>query len=714
MQGRIDRLENLVLSLMTNGSSPDSRAAAAALAAAAGSSTGSAEPSQEMEEDGYIEDRRKEEDSEVEQVSNSIGVMKVANDRQIYASEAHWFAILSDISEVKSYFNEHKKQYEEQMRKVQSQKAGIPVGTSMLFKSTARLDKQEILGNFPPRQVANELITRYFETENPATHIVHRPTFRKQYERHWSNPESSNVAWLGMCFAMMSLALQSYHRAGDEPSIYRGKAWAQSLTYLEWTSSCLVHADFTQPVTFMVETLCLYLQAEHARTRDAETGVWILVGIIVRLAMRIGLHRDPKPFASLTPFQAEMRRRLWNFVRSSDILMSFQVGMPSLTKSTDCDTDFPSNLYDEEFGEDTKIMPPSRPLSEITPMSFMIVNAHLTFMLGKVLENSSAIEPISYETAMKLDAELREVRSRIPPHLTMKSREESALDSAYQVMQRYTLDLIFQKSLCMLHRKFLSRARENPRFAYSRRTCVDACMEMLNHQNNLHNECQPGGRLHSIPWSITSALAQHDFLLAAMIVCLDLYHTAEAESKGQTSGELYQWAVERRDAMLSAIERAVPIWDSLRDQSMEAYKASAQLQVMLNKLKSHSALRQQMSNNFSFVPTGNGVAVDAQVAPEHSAAMTLGMMSSGMTPDAMAGIYDKGYSQGQQPNVPRTGMTPQPGQSAAEQQQMLNGAGLMPQQNDGMGGFSNLFGPLGGLQGLDQPPNNFDWVSRFL
>ena len=619
--------------------------------------------------------------------------------------------ISTQIAEVKAWFADHKKQYDEQARKISAWK-GATAGSSMLFKGTAKMDHRQLLSNFPPRHVANQLITRYFETENPATHIIHRPTYGKQYEKHWINPHMTTTAWLGMSFAMMTLALQSYHRAGDEPKEFRGRAWETSIGYLELTTQALVVADFTQPIVYMVETLCLYLQAENARVRDAETGVWILVGIVARLAMRIGLHRDPQPFASLSPFQGEMRRRLWNFVRSTDILMSYQCGMPSLIKSADCDTALPTNIFDEEFEEDTKVLPPSRPLTEGTPMSFMIVNCHMTFVLGKILEASSALTPLSYESAMKLDSELREVRTHIPPNLAFKSREESALDPASVIMQRYTLDLVYLKSQVALHRKFLNRAREHPRFNYSRRTCVEACLQMLKHQLQLHSEAQPGGRLYNVPWSVTSAVSQSDFLLAAMVVCLDLYHTAAAEARGQTQDELYEWAVSHRDEMSTAIERAVGIWESLRDQSMEAFKASSVLKVMLDKLRNHAALQQALGKNFSFAPQQqNGMAMDASAvaAPEHSAAMTLGMMSSGMTPDAMSlfGSAPGGFQS------QRTGMTPQPmsgpemqqGQSSqAPTAQMSGGEGLTP--------FTNMLGGFAGGDLANGVGANLDWVSQ--
>ena len=574
--------------------------------------------------------------------------------------------------------------------------------TSLLFKGTAKFTASQILANFPPKPVADKLITRYFNSENPGVRILHGPTFRKEYERHWASPSQTSIVWLGMCFSMMCLAFQSYHRAADEPVEYRGKSWEQSLAFSEWTAQCLVHADYTQPMTHMMETLCFFLQAEYARSRDAETGIWILGGIITRLAMRIGLHRDSKPYASISPFQGEMRRRIWNYIRSADVLLSYACGLPSMIKALSCDTALPSSLFDEEFDVDTRVLPPSRPTTELTPMSYMVAYCQLTFMFGKILEETQMLKQLSYDEIMKLDTELRHVSALVPSHLQHQSAEDSTLDPANLIMQRYSLDLLYHKSQCALHRKYLSRARESPRYAYSRRTCIDACMEMLGHQFTLHAECAPGGRLRAVTWTTTTSLTTHDFLIAAMIVCLDLYHTAQAEAQGHTSGEMYEWAVERREAMFEVIKRAVAIWETLKDTSMSAYKASTILKIMLEKLQNHQILRQQLHNNFSFVSTANGVAPDGHVAPEHSAAMTLGMMSSGgMTPDAM-GMYDRGYLQ------PRTtGLTPQPSG------EMQGGTGALPV--DGMGPFNNLFGQsLGVFQGMDLPNTNLDWVRRGL
>ena len=105
MQNRIDRLEGLVLSLMTNGA--QSAGPAAAQAAIASSHISSASDQQfdmsnmssgmsSGQPESIIEEDAGEE-SEMETVTKSIGVMKVHNHQTIFASEAHWYAILGEV-----------------------------------------------------------------------------------------------------------------------------------------------------------------------------------------------------------------------------------------------------------------------------------------------------------------------------------------------------------------------------------------------------------------------------------------------------------------------------------------------------------------------------------------------------------------------------------------------------------------------------------------
>ncbi|KAK5694249.1 hypothetical protein LTR97_009871 [Elasticomyces elasticus] len=762
MQNRIDRLEGLVLSLMANG---QPGAAAAAQAAINSSRSNSLSTGSELRLDAEGSDMIQEEpegapegdDSEVERVSKQIGIMKMDNGRTVFASDAHWYAILGEISEVKQYFVNHREDYRLHMEKVQAAKADESPGTAFLLQGPAAKDKAELLSQFPSKADADRLIARYFNAYDPSVHIIHGPSFQKQYDLHWGNPLETPTVWVGLCFAMMTLALQSYHRAGDEPPEYRGRAMELSHSFRRLTAQCLLLADITQPIAQILETLILHVQAEYGRSRDAEPGVLLMVGLCVRLAMRMGYHRDPSPHPQIKPFDGEVRRRVWAFVRACDVHISFQFGLPPIIRTDQCDTQLPRNVYDDELHDDMKSLPTSRPVFEATPMSYMIAKTKMTLIFGRVLERvQSLTDPPSYEEVMKFDQELREARSTHPPLLQMRSFQESARDPANLIMQRLGLEMVYLRSLFVLHRRFIARGRENPRYSYSRRTCIDASMQLLDHQATLHRESQSGGRLRSVKWYISS-LTTHDFLLAAMLVCLDLYHIMLAErSKASTSSPTSpiavdsEYAEDRREEMLRAVDYCITIWDSLKGQSMEAYKASVTLRVMAEKLKDHQRIMRTLGSPGQGQPQSGvpavqalpnqykttqgpkyGIFANGEVAgfqeddmpPEQSAALTLGMLSSGgMSPNAnfaggmpigqMGSGADKqqnGYPSSMagllnEPAMERTGLTPQ--YSGPEGSTMGMLAGPASPFSQMLAGVSNGGGNFMGMDGLG---GDIDW-----
>jgi len=102
MQNRIDRLEGLVLSLMTNGAQSAGPAAAAA-AIHRSQSDSAASSSFPLDVDQGDDDMIKEEedgDSDVEGVANSFGVLKVDAEKgkSLYFGDSHWHLVLSDVS----------------------------------------------------------------------------------------------------------------------------------------------------------------------------------------------------------------------------------------------------------------------------------------------------------------------------------------------------------------------------------------------------------------------------------------------------------------------------------------------------------------------------------------------------------------------------------------------------------------------------------------
>lgn len=100
MQNRIDRLEGLVLSLMTNGAqSAGPAAAAAAISRSQSDSAGSSMPHDLNQEDDSMIKEEDEDDSEVDGVTNSLGTLKVDTDKgkSLYIGDSHWHMVLADV-----------------------------------------------------------------------------------------------------------------------------------------------------------------------------------------------------------------------------------------------------------------------------------------------------------------------------------------------------------------------------------------------------------------------------------------------------------------------------------------------------------------------------------------------------------------------------------------------------------------------------------------
>jgi Fungal specific transcription factor domain len=684
MQDRIDKLEGLVLSLMTNGG--ETAGPAAASQALAMDSSGFQDSPSMVDES--IQDE--EEGSETDGVAKSLGVLHMTNQKSMYIGEGHWAAILKDvcytlheipclhanslkIHEVKNFWNEHKKQYDDQIKRVEAsrkQSGRVPSAVPVFMLGSKGRPLHDLMVNLPGKDVVDRLVGQYFNDYDPATHILHPPTWRIAYDNYWRNPGETDPAFLAQLFAICGLAMQSYHRSSEEPYEYKGRTKDMASNYRTLTKECLQLAEYVKPSILILETWILHLHSEYTHTGDADVSCWIFTGMIVHLAMRMGLHRDPKHYPNITPFQAEMRRRIWTFVRQADLLFSFQLGLPSSIKSGDTDTEFPRNLFDEDLEEHMSQLPNERPKSDWTQISYLIAKAQISFAFGKIVEATHSIVSAPYEEIVKLDEDLHSIYHSLPSVLHPKAKDDPNLEPVNILMMRSNISCLYNKALCVLHRKYLARAHNNLRYAQSRRACIDASMSLLRTQGMLHGESRPGQRMQHLRWH-SSSLTMFDFLLAATLVCLDLFLTAQGDAVGQPSGDTELWGHSRRDEMMKALETSGGIWEELKDQYMEAFKAATICKVMLQKI---TAIRNQttvrMAQRTYQYADGNSkpsqqYSPPEEEKPEHTAAITLGILSNGgLTPSSGSGTYSGGPypptpgSNANMPDAPGTGMTP--------------------------------------------------------
>ncbi|KAJ4854771.1 short chain dehydrogenase domain-containing protein [Trichoderma breve] len=492
--------------------------------------------------------------------------------------DTHWQAIMDDIAELKGCTD--------------TQSRGDPLpdtveeenyGLTLFFGLSQSMNRPDLLASLPSRPVVDRLVSRYFNTKEPILMVLHTPTFYREYTQFWENQQAAPVAWISLLFNILCYSVSFYQRAGDALPGSLGEPRRARDRFRTRAAQCLVLADYTRPGRYKVEALLLYSGTEFMRTRDSQIGISILFGVIVKLAMHMGYHRNSKHYQNLSVFEGEMRRRAWALIWQVDHLVSFQVGLPRTISDSQCDAGLPHNLVDEDFDETTKVLPTPRPITERTPVTYTIMKGRLVSVFARIVENPNLTGGAMHEDVTQLDKHLQDAHISLPPVLRIRTMNMSITDPPDLIMQRYNLELLYQKARCVLHRRYLTDYRSDLRYAYSRWSCVDAATQIIRHQSDLYDETLPGGQLYKDRWYISS-LTSHDFLLAAMVLCLELSWKTTSDPPNLYPGSMSS-TPKSREELSKILETSYSIWTAFSETSTEARKASRALALMLQSAK---------------------------------------------------------------------------------------------------------------------------------
>ncbi|KAF5002310.1 hypothetical protein FDECE_10666 [Fusarium decemcellulare] len=489
-----------------------------------------------------------------------VGLKEIGDGSDVaYHGETSWEAVLQNIRDIQSVLNTEEEP--EQLDEAEN----IPP-PDIVLGSVTPITLDEICSSLPSRQDADAVINTYFGEKFLAVPFIHQRHFRRRYEHFWSKPHESNLLWVSIMFSILSLGamIAKVKRPG------LGSV-AEPKFYMHRSAQCLITGEYLRAKPYSVEALMMFAHIRNVQKEDSDTTIWSLYGLGIRLAQRRGYHLDAARVSpNIKPFEAEMRRRTWFMVQSSDLLFSFQLGMPPMVYQEVCDAGHPRNLEDEDFDEDTDV-PESRPPVRASPLLAWCIKSHLCRLLRRVLRHALAVEPAPYEETMRLQAELEAYYERIPPCYRIRPISETDPgDPGYTIMHRLILEVSFRKTLCVLHRPYLSVDKDNDRFKASRDICRDAALRILDLHLEFYQELRKDGRMHHDRYMLSS-LTQHDFLVAAMIICLDLSESTDISPQD-------------RQHRIQLLQRAYAIWNERGAKSKDSRHAAKVLGAILNRV----------------------------------------------------------------------------------------------------------------------------------
>ncbi|KAK5135579.1 hypothetical protein LTR08_005059 [Meristemomyces frigidus] len=167
---------------------------------------------------------------------------------------------------------------------------------------------QSLLDLHPTYEVALKLWDVYVSHVEPITKTFHVPTAFAMVQRAASDPGATSKAVECMLFAIYHFAVTAMSEHECAKIIEQPQSEARR-HYYEAAKQALVNAHFLRTADFMVlHAYTLFLLAVRD-IYDPHT-FWIMTGTSVRIAQRMGLHRDGEALG-LKPFEVQMRRRLF-------------------------------------------------------------------------------------------------------------------------------------------------------------------------------------------------------------------------------------------------------------------------------------------------------------------------------------------------------------------------------------------------------------------
>lgn len=204
--------------------------------------------------------------------------------------------------------------------------------------------------------------------------IIHVPTLLRDISLLWEERSRNTplgrefVPLLTAVLAVAATVQVSWSSSPDDQSSLRYLK-EDAPRYLDAWLKKLPRKQRTELWALQVETLLLLTRQLCAKETEE---LWKASGELVRSAMAMGLHINPRESTKISPFQAECRKRLWLTIVEMDLQMSIVSGMPLMIPELGFESLIPANLNDSDFDETTGPLSPAKGLDEETDTRFQI------------------------------------------------------------------------------------------------------------------------------------------------------------------------------------------------------------------------------------------------------------------------------------------------------------------------------------------------------
>ncbi|KAK0732529.1 fungal-specific transcription factor domain-containing protein [Apiosordaria backusii] len=257
------------------------------------------------------------------------------------------------------------------------------------------------------------------ENVDPILKVLHVPSMNKLIRDYRRNLDTLTPSTEALMFSIYYASITSL----DEDEVRRNfdaekdtllQKYRFALEQALGRSNLLTTPDLVVAQAFL---LFLVLVRRHDDTRFA----WTLTGLLIRISQALGLHRDGTHFDNITPFEIEMRRRLFWAVCVLDLRSAEDQGTDLTVVEQTFDTQYPMNINDTDISPESTCLP--EPRVGTTDMTFSLIRYEMCSLARSLHTMSSAMATVNPRDAISLE-----------------EREKMLVDTQRRVEEQYLKD----------------------------------------------------------------------------------------------------------------------------------------------------------------------------------------------------------------------------------------------------------------------------------
>jgi hypothetical protein len=443
----------------------------------------------------------------------------------------------------------------------QGQRSAIASQPSRPLGNRRGLYVQELLVALPPRKACQELVDVYFQSFASLFHLLHDPTFRRQYDFFLEDPESMPLSWIGLLYSMLSTAVLALppdstllsDLSRQKTPLARSVELTQHYRDMAMRSLEADNFMWDHNVTTLQALIILIYGLSHSHGQT-----WTLLGLAHHLALSIGCHVEPDTL-DLDPVESEERRRAW-----AGLMMLYtnqnsalgHIGLPHTAFPASSKP--PADLNDDDIGKD--VLEPNNQSGEATQMTYLLLKFRLYDICADICANILCKETPDLDLIRTMDDTIQNERRTWDYRMTQAIETEPL--RVHHIAHLHILHSYANHLTMLLHQRQALDSRCPSSVKYRSR---GRCLESAKHLLQIHATINETPEMTPFRWYGRGVGSFHAFHAAALLIRL-----LEISSIG-----------EENDLYTNLLQGCLSRFNSLAEYSTVCAKAAPVLQVLL-------------------------------------------------------------------------------------------------------------------------------------